>query len=535
MLLTPPPGLLATPSAEARPISGMTLLAIALALLAPFALYFGTARSIVAIWDSSETFAHGYIILPISLWLIWRSRANFAALPPTPYWPALALVALAGFGWLLGRLGEVQVVQQYMFVAMLPLTALAVFGRRLTGSLAFPLLFVLAAVPFGEIFIAPLISFTADFTVMAVQATGIPVLRNGTHFEIPSGSWSVVEACSGVRYLISSVTIGLLYAYLTYRSTSRRALFIVVSVIVPIIANGLRAYMIVMIGHFSGMTLAVGVDHIIYGWLFFGLVMFIMFWIGNYWREDEAPAPTAAALAAHHSGPDASASTGTSTGTGAASFAAIAAALIALAALWPAFAAYNTRATYNPKPVQFGPVAASWPAAPAFSTWKPEYMAADASFNGVYRAATGSPGAPAQPVALTVLYYRNQASGKALISSVNVVAAHQQDWRQTGSALRSEPLAGTTFWLRETRLQGPTGKMLVWHWNWIDNRFTANDYVGKLWQAQAKLMFRSDDGAAVMVTAPYEEDPEAARTAMRAFLYANLDAVEAALVSTNKR
>jgi len=528
MLLTPPPGLLATPSAKVSPItpiSGATLLAIALALLAPFALYFGTAKSIVSIWDSSETFAHGYIILPISLWLIWRRRANFAALPPTPYWPALALVALAGFGWLLGRLGEVQVVQQYMFVAMLPLTALAVFGRRLAGSLAFPLLFVLAAVPFGEIFIAPLISFTADFTVMAVQATGIPVLRNGTHFEIPSGSWSVVEACSGVRYLISSVTIGLLYAYLTYRRASRRVLFIVVSIIVPIIANGLRAYMIVMIGHFSGMTLAVGVDHLIYGWLFFGLVMFIMFWIGNFWREEEAPAPAAAMLAAHHSGASASA----------ASFAAIAAALIALAALWPAFAAYNTRATHNPKPVQFGPVEASWPAAPAFSTWKPEYMAADASFNGVYRAATGSPGAPAQPVALTVLYYRNQASDKALISSVNVVAAHQQGWRQTGSALRSEPLAGTTFWLRETQLQGPTGKMLVWHWNWIDNRFTANDYVGKLWQAQAKLLFRSDDGAAVMVTAPYEEDSEAARTAMRAFMHANLAPVEAALAAARGR
>ena len=517
MYLKPPPGL--AQGAAVRH-NATTMLLIVLAMLAPCVFYFATAKSIVDIWIKSETFAHGFIILPISLWLIWRRRANFTALPPTPYWPALALVALAGFGWLLARLGEVQVVQQYMFVAMLPLTALAVFGRRLAGSLAFPLLFVLAAVPFGEIFIGPLISFTADFTVLAVQLTGIPVLRNGTHFEIPSGSWSVVEACSGVRYLISSVTIGLLYAYLTYRSTSRRVLFIVFSVIVPIIANGLRAYMIVMIGHLSGMTLAVGVDHLIYGWAFFGLVMFIMFWIGSYWREDEAPAPAAAAVAA-----------GLATrrsDTGAANFAAIAAALIVLAALWPAFAAYNSRATHNPKPVQFGPVDVTWPAAPVFSTWKPEYMAGDASFTGTYQAATGAPG---QPVGLTVLYYRNQAGNKALISSVNVVAARQQDWHQTGSALRSEQLAGATFGLRETRLQGRFGKMLVWHWNWIDNRFTANDYVGKLRQAQAKLMFRGDDGAAVMVSAPYEENPETARTAMRAFMNANLASVEAALAA----
>jgi hypothetical protein len=65
--------------------------------------------------------------------------------------------------------------------------------------------------------------------------------------------------------------------------------------VVPVIANGLRAYMIVMIGHLSGMALATGVDHLIYGWLFFGLVMFIMFWIGSYWREDTAAAPAATA------------------------------------------------------------------------------------------------------------------------------------------------------------------------------------------------------------------------------------------------
>jgi exosortase A len=520
MFLKPPPDI-----AQGAPVrlGVASLLLIALACLAPFALYFGTAKSIVEIWNTSETFAHGYVILPMSLWLIWRRRANFSTMPPTPYWPALALLALAGFGWLLARLGEVQVVQQYAFAAMLPIIALAVFGRRLAGSLAFPLLFVLAAVPFGEIFIAPLISFTADFTVWALQATGIPVLRNGSHFEIPSGSWSVVEACSGVRYLISSVTIGLLYAYLTYRSTARRVLFVVVSIIVPIIANGLRAYMIVMIGHFSGMTLAVGVDHLVYGWVFFGLVMFALFWIGNYWREDNEPAaPAADAVAAPHAGSDARA----------AALAPMVAAVVALTALWPAFAAYNSRATHNPRPVQLADIGVTWQPAAAFSSWTPDYMPADASFNGVYGAA---PGTATQPVALRVLYYRNQVKGKALISSVNRVAGEHNAVRQTGSSLRGEQVAGRSLALRETRLQGAAGPIMVWHWNWVDNRMTANDYLGKLWQAQAKLLFHADDGAAVMVSAPYGEQPEEARKAMRAFLDANLAPIEAALAVTRSR
>jgi exosortase A len=220
MLMQNPPGVVDAPT---RPASTgrAALLLVVLALLAPFALYLGTVRSIVDIWNSSDTFAHGYVILPISLWLIWRRRENFKTFPPTPFWPALLLLAGAGAAWLAAQLGQVQVVQQYAFVSMLPVMALALFGWRLAGSLAFPLLFVLFAVPFGEIFVAPLIEFTADCTVWLVQLTGIPVLRSGTRFELPTGSWSVVEACSGVRYLISSVTLGCLYAYLTYRSTAR--------------------------------------------------------------------------------------------------------------------------------------------------------------------------------------------------------------------------------------------------------------------------------------------------------------------------
>jgi exosortase A len=218
MMLNPPPGVAAGASLGTPPLARSSLVLLVLALLAPFALYFGTVRSIVSIWNSSETFAHGYVILPISLWLIWRRRANFSLYPPQPYAPALVLLALLGAGWLAAQLGEVQVVSQYTFVAMFPVAALALLGPRLAGSLAFPLLFLLFSVPFGEVFVGPLIQFTADFTVAAVRATGIPVLRSGTRFELPTGNWSVVEACSGVRYLISSITLGCLYAYLTYRS-----------------------------------------------------------------------------------------------------------------------------------------------------------------------------------------------------------------------------------------------------------------------------------------------------------------------------
>jgi exosortase A len=524
MFLTPPPGVAApaTPATAASPIGVRAWLLIALALLAPFALYFATAKSIVAIWNSSETFAHGYIILPISLWLIWRRRANFAAWPPQPYWPALLLIALAGAAWFAARLGEVQVVMQYAFVALFPLIALAVLGRRLAGSLAFPLLFLLFAVPFGEIFVGPLIEHTANFTVWAVQATGIPVLRNGTRFELPTGSWSVVEACSGVRYLISSITLGCLYAYLTYTSNKRRLAFIALSVVVPIVANWLRAYMIVMIGHTSGMQLATGVDHIIYGWAFFGLVMFIMFWIGSYWREDEAPVPAAAAPR--------DATTGAQLATATAGrILPVVLASIALAALWPAFALFNERANTNDKPVVLAPVASTWSAVPAVTSWTPRFMTPDASITSAYRSASG------QAVGLNILYYRNQHNAKSLISSVNRLTDSDDAWHENGSTTRVETLGTRQLAVRETRLQGPQGSMLVWHWFRVGDYDTTSNAVGKLRQAESKLLFRGDDGAAVMLSAPYAEHADEARTALHAFLAQHDGAIEAMLAATRQR
>ena len=503
---------LARAPAPAMPLAAIAW--IALALLAPFLFYFGTARSIVEVWNSSETFAHGYIIAPISLWLIWRRRANFSALPPTPWWPALGMLLVVGAGWLLARMGDVQVVMQYAFAAMFPVIALAMFGRRLAWSLAFPLLFLMFSVPFGEIFIQPLIEFTADFTVWAVQATGIPVLRNGTRFELPTGSWSVVEACSGVRYLISSVTIGCLYAYLTYQSTLRRSVFVLASIVAPIIANGLRAYLIVMIGHTSNMELATGVDHLIYGWIFFGIVMFIMFWVGSYWRQDT----DAEAAAMPRADPSAVAAP--------ARLRNMALAVLAVCALWPAFVAYNAKATFNPKPASLPAMAINWPAAPAFSSWTPDYAPAATSFNGVYQQ-TGL-----APVALTILYYRNQGHGKALISSTNQLAHEKNAYHQNGGALRTEQVAGRALVLREARMQGPSGAFLVWYWNSIDGQAFANDYAGKLHQARKRLLFGGDDGAAVMVSAPYAENrQDDARAALRAFLDANLKAVDYSLAS----
>ncbi|MDO8651009.1 MAG: exosortase A [Undibacterium sp.] len=489
--------------------------AIASALLAPFLVYFATAQSIVSIWNQSETFTHGYIILPISLWLIWKRRELILQMSPQPCWPALLALAGCGFGWLLAELADVQVVRQYMFVSMIPLSVIVVLGWRIAWAMAFPLFFLMLAVPFGEVFIAPLIDFTADFTITALQFTGIPVLREGSSFTIPSGSWSVVEACSGLRYLISSFTLGCLYAYLTYRSAWRRLLFILFSIIVPILANGMRAYMIVMIGHLSGMTLAVGVDHLIYGWLFFGLVMFFMFWVGSFWREaPENPNQPANIAVAQASAPVSSI------------FMATLSVLLCIS-LWPAYAAYVNRSDINTAPVQISHFQSNWPEIPAFTSWKTDLSPAYAELDRSYQKNSSMFG-------MHIGYYRNQTRSAGLIGAANRLVNDKHEWLLTSSTVRTETLGGRHIALQESRIKGLTGSILVWQWYWIDGTFMVNPYEGKLRQAKEKLLMRGDDGANLIFYAPYEENPDQARVILRDFLSSHLASLESTLNQSKK-
>jgi len=502
----------ALPSPASLPGSARHALLVALVMLLPLLLYFGTARSLADIWRRSDTFAHGFIIVPISLWLVWRQRGELSRLPLQPFWPALLALAACGAAWLLASLAGVGIVRQYALAAMLPLTVLAILGKRVALALLFPLAFILFAVPVGENLIPPLIELTANFTIDALRLSGIPVLRDGNSFSIPSGNWSVVEACSGLRYLVSSVTLGCLFAYLSYRSAWRRGLFVLASVLVPLAANGVRAYMIVMMGHLSGMTLAVGVDHLIYGWIFFGIVMLLLFWIGSFWREDLDPAAPSAAAA-----PAAALPLRRLQGA--------ALAVLAVLGLWPAIAAQLESGAGAPLPAP-APIVLAAPAVPAFTDWQPDFAPAGAALRQFH--------AGRAPVGVTVLYYGDETGGNKLVSSTNRFAQERTVYRENSLGSRQEPVAGGTLAVREALLGAPGSRLLVWQWYVVGGKTTNSNYVGKLLQVKEKLLTGSGAGAAVMVFCAYEEDPAVARAVLRDFLDSNLAPLQAAVASTSR-
>lgn len=457
--------------------------------------YRGTAADILDIWWRSETFAHGLLVLPIFAWLVWRSRDRLVGEVLRPCWAMSALVVVAGMMWLLGELASVASVTHAALALLLIFSLIGVVGLRLARALAFPILFLFFGVPIGEFLLPIMMKYTALFTVAAVRMSGVPVYQEGLHFVVPNGRWSVVEACSGVRYLIASLMVGTLYAYLSYRSLKRRLLFVACAIVVPVVANWLRAYMIVMLGYLSDNSLATGVDHILYGWLFFGIVIMLMFWIGGRWREDLTS--------------DTASGESQVVGVELPGFAssALRAAPIAVAvAVWPLLLGALER-TDTAQVQQLPDV----PALRLAEGWEDAASASDdfrPSFEGFQKQVLRHFTDGRHRVSVYVAVYAQQGSGRELVHTSNqLLQPSDNNWSRLVEG--RGPDWGDGSWLHSV-LAGQGRSLVVLSGYWIDGRLVTNDYAAKALLALIKLQGRPDTSAyvAVWASAPDEKRAE---------------------------
>jgi exosortase A len=266
--------------------------------LACFALLFrAEIAAAVGVWIDSTAYSHCFLVLPIALWLAWERRDAVRGLRPVPtLWPLLALLPF-GLAWFAAeRLGLME-GRQLAALGMLEALLIALLGWRLARLQAPALIYLIFLVPVGSFLVPTLQSFTAGFIDVGLQAFGIPHYVDAFTIEIPEGVFYVAEACAGLRFLIAAVAFGVLYGFLTYRSVGRRLGFLAASIVVPILANGVRALGIVVAGHLIGSAEAAAADHIIYGWGFFSAVIVLLALAGLPFREDaRAPAPPMASV-----------------------------------------------------------------------------------------------------------------------------------------------------------------------------------------------------------------------------------------------
>jgi exosortase len=258
---------------ERRSFAGARLTAIAV-LCASFALlYRNVAQQLVHDWANDGNYSHGFLIPPLAAYLVWERRAKLAASPIRPSGAGMVtlLASLAVLG--AGILGAELFLSRVSLVGVLASLVLFIWGWPRLRLLTFPLALLLLMIPIPSIIFNqvafPLQLLASRFGELALQAVNVPVLREGNVITLANVTLEVVEACSGIRSLVSLFTLALTFGYFIDRRTWVRATLAVSSIPVAVIANGLRVAGTGIAAHYYGAAAAEGFLHEFSGWLLF--------------------------------------------------------------------------------------------------------------------------------------------------------------------------------------------------------------------------------------------------------------------------
>lgn len=396
------------------------LVALGLVCAAILALFFRDAAAIVSIWWADATFNHCFLIAPIIFWLVAQRRAELSRLIPEAWWPGLLLVGAGAFGWLLGEAGGIAFARHLGLLFMLQGAVIACLGKAVARGLAFPLFYALFLVPAGEELVPAMQTLTARMASGLLGLTGVPAHLEGVFITTPTGYFEVAEACAGVKFLIAMVAFGALVANVCFRSWPRRIAFMAVSIVVPILANGVRAWGTIYVAFRSGsVDFAASFDHVVYGGIFFAIVIALVIAIGwrffdrgvnDPWFDPERlqPAPPRGArlnLAA-----------------------AAILAIVAAPLLWSTLvAAAGARAL--PADIAM-PEVAGWQrvAAGRGRAWQPHFTGADRVRIAHYRDAQG------RSVDLAIIVFASQSEGRELVGFGQGAVAPEGAWAWTADA-----------------------------------------------------------------------------------------------------
>jgi len=450
------------------------------------------------------------LIPPLFLWLVWTRRHQLARLPIRPSWWALPVLATTELLWLAGQWMSLSLPAQVAVVAMLPAAVAAILGAHWVRALLFPFAFLFFAVPFGESLVPTMMNWTADFTVVALRLSGVPVYRDGLHFAIPSGNWSVVDSCSGIRYLFACLAVSSLYSWMIFRGTTRRLLFIGGALIIAVVANWVRAYAIVMLGHLSNNQIAAGADHLVYGGLFFGIIIATVFALGALWREDvsQLPKPGSPNPPQEHDRPVGSAQ--------GAQRVAAAVAAVATIIVWPSISG-ATPQEVDRVSLTLGDIKprASWQRiGDPVATWRPQ-------LHNPVAVVTQTFASGASKVSIHLAVFHRPTPTSKLTSAGNRLLEPDglnPRWKLADQGAARMQWVGEPVDVRAGVLVGSESRLLAWHWYWVDGAATANPAHAAFLQLLARLRSHDEISAWVTVYTTATEDMSAATRVLEDFI-----------------
>jgi len=450
-------------------------------------------------------FAHGYLVLAIRLYLVFIKRKILAAHRPCENSLALIAVASSSLLWLVATVVDVQMVQEIALLLLLMFVIWTVTGSRIARQLLLPVLFLVFAISVWSP-LAPLLQeLTADVVFWLTRAAGVPAMRQDHLIVLPAGRLRIEEACSGLRYLLAALTLGVLYAYLNFQDTWSRILVVVVAGIAAVVSNIIRVFIVIYLAYRSDMQHPWVSDHLAFGWWLFGGVLLVLMVIDialsrrRSSRTDTVPAvvvPDAGQRCTH----------------GSLYRAGVLLLAAALVVSGPVIASLFERQAGTAETVRIElPAGAQGWSGPVTTvdSWMPRFHGAVSS-KQAYRK-------QGHTVLLYVGNYTVQRQGSELISDLNSIADPSQ-WRLQYA--HGRPIVNGEQKMLEQHMVSVAGQQrLVWYWYRVAGVPTTNRYMAKLLQVYGLVISRPE-ASLIAVATDIEGDVQDSRQQLKDFIVA---------------
>ena len=239
-------------------------------------LFLPVIRPMVQEWIEQEEMGHGFFVPVVAGYIIWKERESIMREPVKPYWGGLLLVLWGFFQMLLGFAGADFFVARTALLISLFGVVWTLLGTAMVRRMLFPffLLLFMIRIPLFiyQQITFPLQIFASTVAEHALSLMGIPVLRDGNILDLPSQKLQVVEACSGIRSLLSLTFLSLVYSYFFDPRPWMRAALFLATIPIAIIANATRVTLTGLISEYN-KELAEGVYHTFEGWVIFMIAL----------------------------------------------------------------------------------------------------------------------------------------------------------------------------------------------------------------------------------------------------------------------
>lgn len=481
---------------------------VVLLLLVTLGMYRETAGYLISLWNQLEIgeYAHGYLVLAISGYLILRNRQALSNMTPCPQYWALVAVMAASLLWMLAVLVGVLMLQTVALLLLLLAVVWTVLGNRVTWMLMLPILFIGFAIPIWFPLSPPLQELSADVVFRFIRVLGVPAFRQGNDIMLPSGMLSVTEACSGLRYLLPALALGTLYGYLNYVTFRARLLVMLIAALAAVFINIVRVFVVVYLGYATDMQHSFVNDHLVLGWYLFGGMLVILLVLDARLHRHRPPADPAGAAIGNNT-------LSTSCENSRLQHVAIVIAGTVLLSVGPVVAYWvdhrppvkNAR-TELELPAGtggwMGPVA-------SVDDWMPEYRGA------ITRKQAYQKGG--ERVDLYMGYYPVQRQGEELIGYLNRIS-NEDVWHTRNQRGRLQQ-AGDLKVLEQILEKGDGAQRLVWYWYRVAGWHTTNKYQAKALQVLG-LVTGKPDASVVAVAIATGDDADHARKVLGDFVAA---------------